>query len=312
MLPPSPKPSTLSYLFRPAVRLFGARLHAARHSIPQLRALAGAGSSRPIVPRGFTRQTAQADGVTVEWLIPPQATAPIVMLYLHGGAWALGWYNSHRWLVAHLAQAVPCRALAVDYRLAPEHPFPAALDDCLTAYRWLVRHGTPPAHIVLAGDSAGGNLTLAVLMALRQAGEPLPAVAVCLSPVTDLTANGVPFHITADPVLTLPFVQTMARHYVGTHDARAPLISPHYGDFTDLPPLLIQVGENEILLSHATRLAEQARAAGVPVQLTVWPGMWHGWHLFVPFLPEARQAVNAIAGFITARVDAPRPAAPNG
>ena len=247
-------------------------------------------------------KSARADGVSVEWIIPSNASSQSVILYLHGGGWTLGWYNSHRWLVAYICQAATSRALAVNYRLAPEDPFPAALEDCLAAYRWLLKSGTSPQQIVVAGDSAGGNLALATLMALRDAGDPLPAAAVCISPMTDLAGTGESFSTHKDPLLTTRFALSMARYYAGDQDPRLPLISPHYGNLDRLPPLLIHVGEDEILLSDAARLTDNARAAGVDVSLVIWPKMWHVWHAFAPYLPEAQQAIDAIGIFIRERV----------
>ncbi len=250
------------------------------------------------LPREVKVKPGMAAGVPIEWIMPHNASSQSVILYLHGGGWTLGWSNLHRRMVIHLCQAAASRALAVDYRLAPEHPFPAALEDCLTVYHWLLKNGTSPQNIVIAGDSAGGNLTLAALMSLRDTGDPLPAAAVCISPMTDLAGTGESFRIKQDPALTVTFALTMARHYAGNHDLRLPLLSPHYGDLRGLPPLLIQVGEDEILLSDATRLADNARAAGVDVNLVIWPKMWHVWHLFAPSLPEAQQAIHEIGDFI--------------
>ena len=215
-----------------------------------------------MLPPGTTMKPARADGVSVEWMTPSNASPQSVILYLHGGGWTLGWYNSHRWMLAHICRAAACRALAVDYRLAPEDPFPAALEDCLRAYRWLLKSGTPPQQIVIAGDSAGGNLTLTTLMALRDQGDPLPAAAVCISAMTDLAGTGESFNTNNDPLLTASFASSMARHCAGGQDPCLPLISPHYGRLGGLPPLLIHVGEDEILLSDAVRLADSAREAG--------------------------------------------------
>lgn len=191
--------------------------------------------------------------------------------------------------------------MAVDYRLAPEYPFPAALEDCLTAYRWLLKSGISSQQIVIGGDSAGGNLALTTLMALRDAGDLLPAAAVCISPMTDLAGTGESFSTNQDPLLTSQFALSMAQYYAGNQDPRLPLISPHYGSLSGLPPLLIHIGEDEILLSDATRLADNARAAGVDVSLVIWPKMWHVWHVYAPYLPEAQQAVNAIGVFVRER-----------
>jgi acetyl esterase/lipase len=253
-------------------------------------------------PRDVEVQPVMAGEVPAEWLIPPEASPRSVILYLHGGGWTLGWTNIHRRMVAQLCRAATCRTLAVDYRLAPEHPFPAALEDCLGAYRWMLKSGSLPRDIVIAGDSAGGNLTLATLLSLRDAGDPLPAAAVCISPATDLEGTGESFWTKKDPAVTPEFVLAMVRHYASGQDLRSPLLSPHYGDLRGLPPLLIHVGEDEMLLSDATRLADKARAAGVDVSLVVWPRMWHVWHLLTPSLPEARQAINAIGAFVRERL----------
>jgi acetyl esterase/lipase len=253
-------------------------------------------------PRDVDVRPVVAGDLTAEWLIPPEASPRSVMLYLHGGAWTLGWTNIHRRMVAHLCRAAACRALAVDYRLAPEHPFPAALEDCLGTYRWLLEGGSLPGDMVIAGDSAGGNLTLATLLTLRDAGDPLPAAAVCISPATDLEGTGESFGTKKDPVQTPEFFRAMVRHYAGGQDLRSPLLSPHYGDLRGLPPLLIHAGGDEMLLSDATRLADKARTAGVDVSLVVWPRMWHVWHLLAPWLPEAREAIDAIGAFVRERL----------
>jgi monoterpene epsilon-lactone hydrolase len=168
----------------------------------------------------------------------------------------------------------------------------------LAVYHWLLKNGIAPENIEIAGDSAGANFTLSTLISLRDTGAPLPAAAVCISPITDLLATGESFRTKQDPAQTAAFVLAMARHYAGNQDLHLPLLSPYYGDLRGLPPLLIQVGEDEILLSDATRLADNARAAGVDVSLVIWRKMWHVWHLFVPSLPEARQAIYAIGDFI--------------
>ncbi len=290
-------PSLQSLIFKIPTKILAARVGATT-SVAKHRAIAGTGSDHPRLPRGVTSQLAEADGVAVEWITPDSVSNNSLILYLHGGGWTLGWYQSHRWLVAHLCQAAGCRALAVDYRLAPENPFPAALDDCLAVYRWLLKNGTPAEQIVVAGDSAGGNLTLTTLMVLRDAGDPLPAAAVCICPMTDLAGTGQSFNTHNDALLTTKLALFFARQYVGDQDPRLPVISPHYGDLSGLPPLLIQAGEDEILLSDAQRLVIKATAAGVAARLVIWPGMWHVWHVFVPFLPEAQQAVKAIGAFV--------------
>jgi monoterpene epsilon-lactone hydrolase len=256
-------------------------------------------SARLFKPPGdVTITPLMAGGVPCEWLTPPDPDAQTVVLYLHGGAWTLGWSNIHRQLVAQISKAAGSRALAVDYRLAPEHPFPAGLEDCVAVYQWLLKNGTPAEKIVIGGDSAGGNLTLATLLCLRDAAAPLPAAAFCIAPMTDLEGTGESFNTKRDPVVTAEFARSMVRHYAGGHDLRLPLLSPYHGDVCGLPPLLVQVGDEDILLSDAMLFADKARAAGVDVTLTVWPKMWHVWHLFTRTLPEARQAVKAVGNFI--------------
>jgi monoterpene epsilon-lactone hydrolase len=256
------------------------------------------------LPRDVEFKPLMAANVPVEWITPLGVSTQSVILYFHGGGGTLGWHNLERRMVACISHAASGRALAVDYRLAPEHPFPAALEDCLGAYRWLLSNGISARNIVITGGSAGANLTLATLISLRDAGDPLPAGAVCLSPITDLKGTGDSFTTKNDPAASSALTLSMARQYAGNQDMRAPLLSPHYGDLRGLPPLLIQVGGDEILLSDATRLAENGRAAGVDVNLVIWPGMWHAWQLFVPHLPEARQAVSGIGTFIRERTTA--------
>jgi epsilon-lactone hydrolase len=249
-----------------------------------------------------TSTQVDAGGVSAEWIIPPGAEETRVVLYLHGGGYVVGSINTHRDLMARIARAAGARALGIDYRLAPEHPFPAAVEDATAAYRWLVSHGTAPARIAIAGDSAGGGLTLDTLIALRDAGEPLPAAAACLSPWVDLQGIGASMTSKAavDPFVQKEMIQFMAQQYLGDRDPRTPLAAPLYADLQGLPPLLIQVGTAEVLLDDATRIAERARAAGVEVSLEVWDDMIHVWQLFAPILPEGQQAIEHISAFIRA------------
>ena len=245
----------------------------------------------------------QAGPVPAEWLIPPVAPADRALLYIHGGAWFMGSSRTHRGLVSHLAYLSGVRALSIDYRLAPEHPFPAGLEDCLAAYEWLLQSGMAPDKVVVAGDSAGGNLALALLIALRDAGRPLPAAAVVLSPATDLAGTGESYRTRRhlDPLFSQMGAHTIVPAYITDHDPRHPLISPLHADLHGLPPLLIHVGDHEMLLDDAVRFGERAVAAGVEATTVVWPGMFHVFQLFV-FLPEARRANAQIAAFIRARL----------
>jgi monoterpene epsilon-lactone hydrolase len=251
----------------------------------------------PLPPATEVKPT-DADGVAAEWIIPSGIASNHVILYLHGGAFVMGLNNMHRAFAARLAAASGAQALLIEYRLAPEFPFPAALDDALATYRWLLRRKRSSQHIVIAGSSAGGNLALATMLALRDVEEPLPAAAICLSPVTDMEQKGESFRTRAeaDPMLTRRFLKPLLDAYIGKHDPRMPLLSPILADLHRLPPMQILVGTNEILLSDSTVLAKRALEAGISVALEVGEGMWHGWPL-VPVLPEARAAIKKMGRF---------------
>ena len=238
-----------------------------------------------------------------EWLRPPSAEPGRVVLYLHGGGYVIGSPRSHRHLAAAIASAAGASALLLDYRLAPEHPYPAAVDDAAAAYRWLLDQAIAPARIVIAGDSAGGGLTVATLLALREAGVPLPAGGVCISPWVDLTCGGASYatKAAADPIVRRDGVEQMARDYLGATPPRTPLASPLFADLRGLPPLLIHVGSDEVLLDDAVQLAERSRAAGVDASLEVYERMIHVWHWFLPMLDEAQTAVDAIGRFVRSR-----------
>jgi phosphinothricin tripeptide acetyl hydrolase len=235
-----------------------------------------------------------------EWLRPPVAEAGRVVLYLHGGGYVIGSPRSHRHLAAAVAAAAGASALLLDYRLAPEHPFPAAVEDATAAYRWLLDQAVAPGRIVIAGDSAGGGLTVATLLALREASVPLPAAGVCISPWVDLTCSGASYatRAAADPIVSHTGVEQMAQAYLGPTPPRTPLASPLFADLRGLPPLLIHVGSDEVLLDDAVQLAERATAAGVDATLEVYDRMIHVWHWFLPMLDEAQGAVEAIGRFV--------------
>ena len=238
-----------------------------------------------------------------EWLRPPSAELGRVVLYLHGGGYVIGSPRSHRHLAAAIAGASGASALLLDYRLAPEHPFPAAVEDATAAYRWLLDQAIAPERIVIAGDSAGGGLTVATLLALREARVPLPAGGVCISPWVDLTCSGASYRTMAeaDPIVRRAGVEEMALAYLGATSPRTPLASPLFADLRGLPPLLIHVGRDEVLLDDAVQLAERARAAGVDATLDIYERMIHVWHWFLPMLDEAQTAVEAIGRFVRAR-----------
>lgn len=254
-------------------------------------------------PAGVKSAPATVGGVPGEWIEMPESSPDRVVLYLHGGGYVIGSVNTHRSLVARIAREARARCFAPDYRLAPEHPYPAAVEDAVAAYRGLLAGGIDPGRIVIAGDSAGGGLTLATLLSLREAGDPLPAAGVCLSPWTDLEGTGAS-HADPDihdPMVNLPGLQEMGRLYAGA-SLRDPLASPLYADFRGLPPLYILVGTREMLLDDSLRVAAKARAAGVAVMLETGPGLIHVWPMFGDDVPEAAEAVKNIGAFVRARV----------
>lgn len=234
-----------------------------------------------------------------EWIRPVHPSAEGVLLYLHGGAYVVGMTPVHRVLVGRLVQAIGCGAFLLDYRLAPEHPFPAALDDALSAYQALLKLGYAPSNILIAGDSAGGGLLAALLIRLRDAGEALPRAACLISPWLDCSLSGA--HLaeqqSLDAYLRISDLTTMAKHYYGSHDPRNPLISPLFADLQALPPLLVMAGEYEILRDEAQAFAEQARQAGVEVTHSVWAGMIHAFPLFAGFVPEGKAAIQDMSRF---------------
>jgi len=241
-----------------------------------------------------------ANGVPAEWIVPQGVQSTRVILFLHGGSFNSGSIVSHRTLAGNVALASKARSLLIEYRLAPEHPFPAAVEDAVAAYEWLLAQGCAPSQIVLAGDSAGGTLTLALLIHLRDHNKPMPAAAVCLSPAPDLTFSGESWILNAkkDLMLDARKERKAVEIYLRGADPRAPLASPYFGDLRGLPPLLIQIGSHELLLSDSTRLAEKAKAAGVDVTLEVWPGMQHEWQFAAKILPEGKRAISRIGAFV--------------
>jgi monoterpene epsilon-lactone hydrolase len=254
-------------------------------------------------PPGTTVEPVDAGGVPAEWVIAAGVDSDRVLLYLHGGAYQAGSPALLRRMIALIAAAAQVRVLSVGYRQAPEDPFPAAVDDALAAYRFLLNSGTDSAAIAIAGDSAGGGLALATLVALRDAGDPLPAAAVVMSPWTDLALTGESLVTRADvDVMIKPeAMRESAATYLAGADPRHPYASPLYADLHGLPPILIHVGDAEVILDDSTRFAAKARAAGVDVTLEVWDQMPHVWHSFVGLLPESGQAIERIGGWLQER-----------
>jgi acetyl esterase/lipase len=259
------------------------------------------------LPDDIRVQPADAGGVPAEWTLSPEADPARVLVFLHGGGYVSGSLASHRHMVAEAGRQAGARTLALAYRLAPEHPFPAALADALAAYRHLLGLGIAPGDIALAGESAGGGLALATLESLRAAGDPLPGCLWLSSPWVDLALTGASLtgKDAVDPLIHRGYLAELAAAYLQGTDPRDPRASPLYADLAGLPPTLIQVGSAETLLDDAVRLAGAAGAADAPVTLQVWPHMIHAWHLFHPDLAEGRASLASAGAFIRARLGAP-------
>ncbi len=265
----------------------------------------GLGATFP-TPDDVVHERLDAAGVPAEWSDAPGTAADRAILYLHGGGYVIGSIASHRHLVAALARAAGARALSLGYRLAPEHPFPAAVEDAVAGYRFLLASGFSPAKIALAGDSAGGGLTVASLVAIRDAGLPQPACGFCISPWVDLEGLGASMtsKAAADPMVQHEGLGGMAQAYLAGASPRTPLAAPLHADLKGIAPLLIHVGSAETLLDDSTRLAAAAAAADVDVRLESWPGMIHVWHFFHTMLGEGREAIEVAGGYIRARMEA--------
>ncbi|NEB11794.1 alpha/beta hydrolase [Streptomyces coelicoflavus] len=264
--------------------------------------------TRPAPDGVVTNRTVLGGRPALE-LDPDTASGPGRLLYLHGGGYVVGSPDTHAGLAGELARRTGLRTVSVDYRLAPEHPFPAAVDDGLAAYRELLSTGTDPRDLVLAGDSAGGGLGMATLLAAREAGLPQPAAVALFSPWVDLTLAGGSIRSKegADPIFTEADVRAYADLYVGAGDRAAPLASPVFADLAGLPPLLVQAGANEVLLDDAVRLAARAGADDVEVTLEVGPGLPHVYQVHYGRLEEADAALDRAARFLTARLGAGHP-----
>src|SRR5579871_2393185 len=252
------------------------------------------------VDADIKREPVTANGVKAEWVSAPDADAGRAILYLHGGGYMIGSINTHRGLAGRLSRAAKARVLLIDYRLAPEHPFPAAVDDSVAAYRWMLAQGLKPSRIVIAGDSAGGGLSAATLVAIRDAKLPMPAAGALLSPWVDMEGIGesMTSNDSVDPMIHKQGLLSSAKAYLGGQDPRSTLAAPLYADLAGLPPLLIQVGTSETLLDDASRLAERAKKAGVNVTYEPWENMIHVWQLFAPMLDEGQQAIDRIGAFV--------------
>ena len=272
----------------------------------------------PVLPDSLANtriEPAVAHGVPVEWVCAPNARPGRAVMYFHGGGFQVGSLQSHRELMARLSAASGCPVVGVAYRLVPEHRHPAPLHDALAVHSWLAAQGLHANQLALAGDSAGGTIALLLLLALRDAGQPMPAATALMSPWTDLSASGESYatRSAVDPLHQRPMILAMAKSYLSAQlpdirvertvaqdlsDPRDPRISPLFADLHGLPPLMIQVGDRETVLSDSTAFADKARAAGVPVALQVWAGMIHVFQQFPDDFPQAQIAINALGEFL--------------
>ncbi|GAA3911339.1 alpha/beta hydrolase [Litoribacillus peritrichatus] len=270
-------------------------------SITTQRRLTDFGLQLNILPFGTEISETELDGIPTEWVSNKHTLdCDNVILYLHGGAYNIGSPKSHRNVTAHLARATGSMVLAIDYRLAPEHPCPAGLSDVIKVYRWLLAHDHNPKNLAIAGDSAGGGLTVASVLEMKEENLPLPAVLGVISPWVDLTMSGesVRSNAAIDPMIRKDWLEAMINNYATDLAPSSPLCSPINGDLTGLPPLLIQVGSDEILLDDAIRLAQRAESYGVSVELDIWESMWHVWHFQAGLIPEADQAIQDLANHL--------------
>lgn len=276
-------------------------------SLEQMRAgLDAMGKANPPLADVNSSQV-DANGVDALWVCASERKNCPVVLYFHGGGYVMGSALSHRVVIERLAVAVEGCVLAINYRLAPEHPFPAATDDALTSYRWLLEQGHVASNIAIAGDSAGGGLCIAALVAIRDAGEPLPACATAISPWVDLEGLGdsMVSKAAVDPMVQKGALAMIAPMYLGGADPRTPLAAPLYANLNGLPPVQIQVGSAETLLDDSTRLADAIEQAGGSVELEIWEDMIHVWHLFAPMLDKGQQAIEGMASYMQNHLKSP-------
>jgi monoterpene epsilon-lactone hydrolase len=307
--------SLRSEAVRLGLRMFVKRRNYRELSIEQHRQFASAAERLvPAPPAGTETLGIDAGGVKADVITTLASQRDRHVLFLHGGGFIIGSPALYRHVTWRIAEATRARVLAVDYRLAPEHPFPAALEDAISAYHWLLADGADPRQIAVMGDSAGGGLVFSLMLRLRDEGVVLPGAAVALSPWTDLALTGPSLRLNcvADPMLNAEDPPQFVEDYLAGADPRTPYVSPLYGDPAGLPPTFIQVGSDEVLRDDAVRMADRMRAAGCQVELEIWPRMPHVWHVFVPLIPEARRAIERIGSFVRRRTgyDAATPLGP--
>lgn len=288
-------------LARPMLRLFSRNMQQNFDPAVMRSKVEKQAKRMPGLPKTVSVEHFRIGDIPAAWFDTPGNDPSRVVLYLHGGGYMFcSAFTTHRDLLWRLSQAAECRVLAIDYRLAPEHPFPAAVDDAVEAYAWLLNEGFHPEGLAIAGDSAGGGLAFGTALKLRDDGFPLPAALVGLSPWTDLAATGVSVVKNAkkDPLIPGAGLREGAEFYLQGTDPKTPYASPLYGDLRGLPPTLLQVSSDEVLLDDSRRLAAKMKAAGVPVVLDVWDGLPHVWQALAMLLPEGRAAIRGMGRFL--------------
>lgn len=285
--------------------IIGGAVRGAEYNIPVVRVLSNLGSKLFFMPSGIETEKVQIDHIDAEWIIPAEADHNKIVLYFHGGGYHFGSSQTHRALVAEMVKESGFCGLLPEYRLAPEFPFPAAINDAVRCYEWLLETGHDPRDIIVAGDSAGGGLALACLLKAREMGLPMPAAQVLISPWVDLTVSqpSIFKNVGSSPTLFLREMKQWAKNYAGDESLKHPLVSPMYADFEGLPPMLIQLSDAEVLVDEDLLLAERAKATGVEVDLQVWEGLIHVWHIYWKYLDQAKEAIDKIVEFIDSKTD---------
>lgn len=282
------------------INLLRKRVQSMEVSVKSIRAGLDLMAKMTKIPKDVKCEPVNAGGVPAEWIITPEAIKENVILHIHGGGFIAGSIETHRDLATRISRVTKARVLLIDYRLAPEHPFPAGLDDVITAYKWLINiEGINPSKLIILGDSAGGGLTISCLVRLLEASVTLPVAAVCLSPGVDGTFSGESHKtkVELDPFLSPEMLKLMFKSYIGDADPHLGEFSILYQDLKGLPPLLIQVGTSEILLDDSVLLSERAKAAGVDVKLEIYEDMVHVFQAFAAFAPESQEAIDKIGEF---------------
>jgi acetyl esterase/lipase len=293
-------PSVQNYLIRGLLKAATKNKSVENHSVENIRSSLDRLTSFAKLPKRVVYEKTNYDAVTCEWAIPSNLKNNGVVLYFHGGAYISGSLDTHRALVGRIANASKTKSLSVQYRLAPEHPFPAGLEDAVKVYRRLLKEGYDDKKMVIAGDSAGGGLAIALLLKLRDENITMPAAAVCMSPWLDLECTGDSGWKMKkqDPMLKFEFGKVYAAYYAPDQDLKNPYISPYYADPKGLPPIFIQVSDSELIMDDSIRFEKKAKAAGVEIEVEVWHKMVHVWQAFSPILPEATKAIKKLGAYI--------------